>query len=186
MRTLLLDAMTARVRRRWRTVRRCEQSLGEWAGHAEEAAVGARALVARLLQEEGVAGAIRAGVAHWEAQPGNKFEARTMLNRAFYDLEVLEGERCPELRSALEKGVVAHAQVNAECESVEDMREALKLFFDDGYKLHGSERWKRRWARPMSARDRRGRAWKTPSTTKERMPSRSCGRSGPSTRRRCS
>ena len=137
MRTLLLDAMTARVRAPLEdTVRRCEQSLGEWAGHAEEAAVGARALVARLLQEEGVAGAIRAGVAHWEAQPGNKFEARTMLNRAFYDLEVLEGERCPELRSALEKGVVAHAQVNAECESVEDMREALKLFFDDGYKLH--------------------------------------------------
>ena len=137
MRTLLLDAMTARVRAPLEdTVRRCEQSLGEWAGHAEEAVVAARALVARLLEEERVANAIRAGIAHWKTLPVNKFDARTMLNKAFYDLEVLEGERCPELLDAVDVGKVAHAQVNAECASVEAMMAALKLFFDDGYQLH--------------------------------------------------
>ena len=106
MRTLLLDAMTARVRAPLEdTVRRCEQSLGEWAGHAEEAAVGARALVARLLQEEGVAGAIRPA---WRT--GRRSRA-TSSRRAPCSTEPsttsrCSRERCPELRSALEKGVV--------------------------------------------------------------------------------
>ena len=137
MRSLLQHAIKGRVRIPLEdTIRSCEQGLGEWAGHAEKDVVAARALVARLLQEERVAEAVRDGEKHWRANPTNKFDARSMLNRAFYDLEVLEGERCPDLLEALETGEKAYLQVNAECESVELMSVALKQFFDEGYKLH--------------------------------------------------